>query len=477
MCDENVVYHEIDFLLLAQRFNIQFSYMSQKGLPFVREFVLRLIHLAPMTKNQISAYFGFSRHETDEAVSDLVQRGELTLSANGRLTLTEKSMGYFSELGQLPQLSVVQDSAATLSFDLATFSCVNNPARQANWGWGISIDVDSNNLSQSESLVEKHFQSQFNQVLDKGFLRNIQAQQGKERPSVYTVNAVDRLGQFPLRLTTGFKMNIDGESVEWSDYDELISSDIVHELIAGELDRASTGSNMIDIFKSMTALGDGESLKLFDSNRKVLRPDYLEEIKKHEEYQDSKRKTFLGPVYLESNWHLLEKTLVSPLSHINEGKDQSTRNLFWVAPSNPFWAKTNRFTSCLDRLIKGATSENTKRYNPILYLPVSDASDSRTAHDWKRDLDRNHKIAKGLIEGFLGGNVEILYLEDKVAVVVYHLSQPETLPVTVPFGFITTEKEQVKLIGRTLTEYVHGTASFDNPNDCGSISILAGRSR
>ena len=81
--DNKMTYQEVDFLLPAQRFNIQFSYVSQKGLPFIREFVLRLIHLAPMSKSQISIYFGLSRLETEEAVSDLVQRGELTLSEDG----------------------------------------------------------------------------------------------------------------------------------------------------------------------------------------------------------------------------------------------------------------------------------------------------------------------------------------------------------------------------------------------------------
>ena len=121
MSDNKITYHEIDFLLPAQRFNIQFSYISQKGLPFIREFVLRLVHVAPMSKSQISTYFGLSRRETEEAISDLVQRGELTLSPDGRLTLTDKSNGYFSEIGEIPQLSTVQDSGATLSFDLATF--------------------------------------------------------------------------------------------------------------------------------------------------------------------------------------------------------------------------------------------------------------------------------------------------------------------------------------------------------------------
>ena len=54
--ESTTTYHEIDFLLPAQRFNINFTYVTQKGLPFVREFVLRLVHLGPMSKSQIATF-------------------------------------------------------------------------------------------------------------------------------------------------------------------------------------------------------------------------------------------------------------------------------------------------------------------------------------------------------------------------------------------------------------------------------------
>ena len=75
--ENTTIYHEIDFLLPAQRFNINFSYITQKGLPFVREFVLRLIHLAPMSMSQVATFFGFTRKEVQEAIDDLVERGEV----------------------------------------------------------------------------------------------------------------------------------------------------------------------------------------------------------------------------------------------------------------------------------------------------------------------------------------------------------------------------------------------------------------
>lgn len=41
-----------------------------------------------------------------------------------------------------------------------------------------------------------------------------------------------------------------------------------------------------------------------------------------------------------------------------------------------------------------------------------------------------------------------------------------------PLGFITTNKESVKIIGSLITEYVHSSSGFDKPHDCGLISSM-----
>lgn len=476
MSDNKVTYHEVDFLLPAQRFNIQFSYISQKGLPFVREFILRLVHVAPMSKAQVSTYFGLSRRETEEAISDLVQRGELTLAIDGRLALTEKSQGYFTEIGEIPQLSIVQDSGATLSFDLATFSCFSNKNVQDKWKAGIPLKIDANNASQSERLVEKHFQHQFSYILDKGYLSHIQNQNGKERPSVYTVNSVNKLRQLPLRLTTEFQMDIDGKPVEREDYEELNSSECVHELMTIELSRISTPNNFMSIFKSMVSLSDEETLNLFDSRTNLINPKYVEDMQALEEHTASGRETFLGPIYSKVNWQKLQKALAPMLAKRIESKEDKGGGRFtWIAPSDPFWAKSERFISSLSDFIDKSSTKDKQLYKPVLYVPVSDEGDFRVAKQWKHELGQFHKDAKGLAEGFLDGNVEILHLEDEVAVVIYHFAQPETLPVTMPLGYVITNKDQVKQLGKLVNDYIKGSSAFDKPNDCGALDAIAKR--
>jgi len=474
--DNKITYQEIDFLLPAQRFNIQFSYVTQKGLPFIREFVLRLVHLAPMSKSQIATYFGLSRLEVEEAVLDLVQRGELTLSEDGRLTLTVLSQGYFTALGETPQLSAILDSGASLSFDLATFCCFGNHNVSDVWRAGVSLSVENNNMSQSEMLVEKHFQHQFNEILENGFLPKAIKQDSKERPYVYTVNAVNKLRNFPLRLTTEFKVGMDGTAVERDDFDQLKSSEIVHTLIATQLSELQRQANTLAIMKTIMEIGDTDTLKVFDLKTNSINPQFIDDLQKLEEQNGSVRATFIGQIYAQSNWERLQNTLAPTLDKLNKSKsDGSVIPFSWVAPSDPFWAKSERVRVAVSDFSSRASTKKKQLYKPTLYVPVSGPDDSRSAKSWGHEFRNYEKCVRGLVEGILDGNIEILHIKGELVVVVYHFWQPELLPVTMPVGFISTDKTTVEKIGRIVNDYVDGNSSFDKPNDCGAIASMAQR--
>lgn len=469
--ENTTIYHEIDFLLPAQRFNINFSYITQKGLPFVREFVLRLIHLAPMSMSQVATFFGFTRKEVQEAIDDLVERGELTLSENGRLTLTEKSSGYFTELGEVPRLSLLRDSTACLSFDLATFSCLGKVNSSEKWKAGISIKVDDENASCSETQVEKHFQRQFHEILQKGFLSRSLTQDEKDSPTVYTVNSVNKIKQMPVRLSVQFKVDADGRSVEREDFEKLKNSDYVHERISLELDRLARPSNFGEIAKAMLDIGDGETLKLFDSKGSSVSLQFFEDLAKLEANSQKKRTTFLGPIYSSANWELLQKHLAPLIKARRESKaDVGQTPLLWIAPSDPYWGKSSNLQVRVSELLSMASTKDKRLYSPIIYLPVSGPDDQKTARQWKWEFDPNTDKVHGLIEGFLGGNVEVMHFEGEFVGVVYHVSLRDSYPVSLPIGFISADKDVVSAVGRLVTAYVEGSSGFERPNDCGLLS-------
>lgn len=469
--ENTTIYHEIDFLLPAQRFNINFSYITQKGLPFVREFVLRLIHLAPMSISQVATFFGFSRKEVQEAIYDLVERGELTLSENGRLTLTEKSSGYFTELGEVPRLSLLRDSTACLSFDLATFSCLGKDNSSEKWKAGLSIKVDDENASCSETQVEKHFQRQFLEILQKGFLSRSLTLDEKDSPNVYTVNSVNKIKQMPVRLPVQFKVDEDGRSVEREDFEKLKSSDYVHERISLELDRLARPSNFGEIARAMIDIGDGETLKLFDSKGSSVSLQFFEDLAKLESNSQKKRTTFIGPIYSSANWELLQKHLAPLIKARRESKaDVGQTPFLWLAPSDPYWGKSSNLQVRVSEILSMASTKEKRLYSPTIYLPVSGADDQKTARQWKWEFDPNTDKVNGVIEGFLGGNVEVMHFEGEFVVVVYHVSLPDSYPVSLPIGFISADKDVVSSVGRLVTTYLEGSSGFERPNDCGLLS-------
>lgn len=473
MTDKSITYHEIDFLLPAQKFSIQFSYISQRGLPFIREYVLRLVHVAPMSKQQIAQFFGLTKREVDEAISDLVDRSEMTLAMDGRLTLTEKSKSYFPGMGQAPLLSITKESSANLWFDLATYCCFSNQNISDKWRAGIALKVDDSKSANSEKLAEKNFQLQFNQILDKNYLSILNDSTATESPSVYTVKTVKKLRSSLLRLNTSFQMDTDGNSQERNDFSELIDSQSVHELIATELYKSANSSNTFSLFKAMNAIGDSETLKLFDSQSNAFNPTYIRDLRALEEHNNSGRHTFLGPIYLSENWITLQKFLAPIIKKRRDSKEDSSNNSFlWLAPSDPFWGKSGRLISSFSDVISNATTKTKTLYKPNIYLPINGADDIRTCREWEREFPEYKDYLKGIKEGFLDGNVEILYFEDELAVVVYHFSQPELLPVTLPVGFISTDPGFIAHIGKLLTQYLNDMTAFDKPNDCGFINAL-----
>lgn len=471
--EEPTIYHEIDFLLPAQRFNINFSYVSQRGLPFVREFVLRLVHLQPMSTSQVASFLGFSRLEAQEAIRDLVERGELGLSDTGQLILTEKSSGYFTDIGEVPSLSILREGTTRLSFELATFSCLGAGNSQEKWKAGVALRVADENASCSEMLVEKHFQRQFNDIIRKGFLLISETQDGKDLPSVYTVNSVKKIKHMPLRLPVQFKIDDHGRNVEREDFDDLESSDYVQEQVSLELDRLARPGNFVEIAKAMLDVGDADTFKIFESSGNNINFQFFHDLTKLESNGDSGRATFIGPVYAERNWSLVRKQLASIIKNwckSKQGIDDTP--VLWIAPSDPYWGKSSNLLSRVREIVEVSRTKEGRIYSPTIFLPVSRNDNNKSARKWRAEFEPGTERLRALVEGFLGGDVEVLHFKGKFVVVVYHISLPQSYPVSLPIGFISTDQAVVSKVGRLVENYVGSSSGFDLPNDCGPLASL-----
>lgn len=465
-------YHEVDFIVPIHRFNIQFSYVTKQGLSFIREFVLRLVQLAPMKPSQIALYIGLNKTEVSEAISDLMDKGDLRFNEQGNVELTPQSEGYFSGLGKPPQISSILETSVTLSFELCGFNCIGSKRKTDGWKNGVELKIDAQRLSQTEELAKSFFQKEFYQYFDKKFLSGVKTE-GSDRPSIYAISSVRKVATDSLRVSCKFNIDIDGRAIERDDFDVLSDSTEVHELITKTLGQNKKESNIQSIAYAMKSIGDYWTKDIFNDNSVdlVLFAHHSAESS----VNDKKPKIFVGPIYSNENFDFVFDKIKNAVTKFDKSKDKMIKSFKWIAPSDSYWGQSSRIISILNeiedyQLTKG---DNAQRiFQPEIYLPLSDTSDKNALWRWKRNFGDNSQNIYAIIEGFMGGNVEVIYLENEFVVVCYHISRPETLPVTMPIGFISTDVKLIREISKMADEYINSISSYNKPNNLGLLKNL-----
>jgi len=471
--ETKIIYHEIDFIVPVHRFNIQFSYVTKKGLPFIREFMLRLLHISPMSPTHLGIYFGFSKLELDEAISDLMDKGDLQFSESGQAMLTPQSSAYFVRLGDSPRLSAVLETGATLSFELSSFNCIGKDRTKDRWNSGVKLQVSHETIATSEMLAKKYFQSQFYEILDKGHLGHIRDADA-HRPSIYIIKSVSKRGQEPLRLTNYFSIDTEGKPIERDNFEKLDDSSAVHELITNTIFETQKSTNISEVAFAMGDFGDNWTRSIFNANS--INGEAFTDSRLAAMLDDSLPTPFVGPIYAAHNWTLVSEKIDNAVKKQTKFKSSLDRNLTWIAPSDGFWGQSIRLGSCLNELISEATTKGKppyQAYTPRLFLPLHDENDRRTVNQWKYDLGDYYSHAYGLIEGFLDGNIEVILLPGEFVVVCYHVSWKEVLPVTMPVGFVSTDLKLIQKIEKITNQYIDGISSFDKPNNLGALEQIS----
>lgn len=465
-------YHEVDFIVPAQRFNFRFSYVTKQGLSFMREFVLRLVQLAPMKPSQIATYLGLNKLEVNEAIGDLMDKGELIYNDLGLVQLTPQSAGYFDGMGKPPKTSSIQETGAALSFELCGFNCIGNRRSSGGWHAGIKLSVDNKKLSETEGLAKSNFQKNFYQLLDSDYLKGVRTE-SNERPSIYTIDSVSKLTQDPMRLTSYFAIDQDGKAIERADFEQLDDSSQVHEAITISINQSQKSENIEEIGLAMKTIGDTWTKDIFNSNSidiAVLKHRYAEAL-----FDDKKAVPFIGPIYADKNWEHIGEFLNDLAKRYKSSKNKAVKQLTWIAPSDAFWGKSKKLELCFNAIEQAQLTQekNPQRiYTPSIYLPLSDISDRRAIGSWKNEFRKGSNNLYGLIEGFLGGSVEVIILEGTFAVVCYHVSRPETHPVSIPVGFITTDLRLINTISNIAQDYISGSSSFNKKHNLGLLDKL-----
>ena len=73
-----IEFNEVDYIVPAETYRIEYSYLSKQGFPFTKDFLLRALHISPLSKFELASFFGFNPRELDVALEEPINKNEVT---------------------------------------------------------------------------------------------------------------------------------------------------------------------------------------------------------------------------------------------------------------------------------------------------------------------------------------------------------------------------------------------------------------
>ena len=447
MSKQNITYNQIDFVVKAPRFRIVFSYMSDKGVAFVREYLLRLLKVTPCKPAQIAQYFGFTQHETEVALADLEQHKWIIWQDNGLIALSAEGQRLFQDSQDSPHIPTVKECGGEYRMELLDSNFLKKNDCDKNRQQAVELVVEPKVLSESSEIARKTFQNRFRQLMEDDII-NLD----EKDISLYKIDAIEPKGVPDyFRLTQQFELLPEtGEAKERHDVPTITHQENIQQAITAQLERFGHHDNLRELRNSMVEISDDDTLKVLFGGTL----DFNEYLKVYQKHEQQNGLYFLGQIYHQET---LFQQINKILDKLNK---KSSKKLYWLAPSDIYWGKQRKIHDKIQNLI----DKQKNGYDFRLYLPLPSERNRHEKQEWLNQFkDISNKVLYGFHEDFLDGNTEILFLEDKFAVVCYH-AKLSSYPVTLPIGFMTTQKSTIKHIVELVEAYL-SSARFNNESN------------
>lgn len=448
MSEQKTPYNQIDFVVKAPRFRIVFSYMSDKGVAFVREYLLRLLKVTPCKPAQIAQYFGFNQYETEVALADLEQHEWIIWQDDGLIALSAEGQRLFQDSQDSPHIPTLTECGGEYRMELLDSNFLKKNDCDKNRQQAIELVVEPKVLSESSEIARKTFQNRFRQLMEDDII-NLD----EKDISLYKIDAIEPKGVPDyFRFTQQFELLPEtGEAKERHDVPTVTHQENIQQAITAQLERFGHHDNLRELRNSMAEISDDDTLKVLFGGTL----DFNEFLKVYQEHEQQNGLYFLGQIYHQET--LFEK-INKILDTLNK---KSSKKLYWLAPSDIYWGKQRKIHDKIQNLI----DKQKNGYEFYLYLPLPSEQNHHEKQEWLNQFrDISNKVLYGFCEGFLDGNTEILFLEDKFAVVCYH-AKLSSYPVTLPIGFMTTDIKRVNHIIRLAKNYLNSALFPDRDED------------
>lgn len=458
-----IEFNEVDYIVPAETYSIEYSYLSKQGFPFTKEFLLRALYISPLSKFELASFFGFNQRELDVAIEEPLNKGEVSYLEDGRLTLTMLAKGYFSVWEDKPMIEKPQPRASNVTFELVGFNKVRN--HHEAWTTGLRLDVNHEIQSISEQHARVMFTKYFQRFYESGDLGSIKTEENA-LPSLYSVDSVTRKKTISHRLRRKFEMDFDNKLKPFYVDKIYENDDAIAHAVSKETDNIRLENNIANIHEAWDAFEDMSIARFVKSDG----IDFHGMVAEMAASTNNKPyELIIGPLYGIQPWAKIEQAI----KQLKPIKQQGhLKKLSWIGANTRYWGMSENFNKVKESIEEHRKGNKGKNYDLALYLPSVDqvGVKEKASKEWKHKLG-NLSFCNGILNGLFDGCVEVILLENEFAAVSYHLSMPDLSPVPIPLGYFTKDKQLVKHIMKVVGDFLDGATAYDKPNLFGSLNM------
>ncbi|MGY6476599.1 hypothetical protein [Vibrio parahaemolyticus] len=431
----------IDIALPVQAFRFEYTLVGRSDLPFIREFILRLLKVGNMSATQLAKFLGLSEKEISIAVSQLVSLNEISVDNEGNIQLTAEAHKYFDGLSDnRPKITKLFEGTSTFKFDLLSFGLIRSDDKISPPLNAIRLSPETEKLSNSINYAKSAFLRNYIDIFEEESI-SFDGVNDIRKVELYKLSDVRKNKDYTARFALTFSLDTERNSIERHSESRFFDVDEIQKNLNEVLLSSYNSSNIQDIVSALVTLNEPQLLDCFTSDGIDLTALAILAVK--QSASSSCRSYFLGTPTNSANWNQLT-TLIK--KHLKDGKSSSTCT--WLAPSDRFWLMSNQSFSRTSELLNA-----TKGLQTLLYLPVAGSRDKHQEQIWKKALGPMKDKAIKVAEGFLGGSVEVISIPGVFSLLCFYLQKPGE-SASIPFGFITTETSDIDRIQQEFESYL-----------------------
>lgn len=431
----------IDIALPVQAFRFEYTLVGRSDLPFIREFILRLLKVGNMSATQLAKFLGLSEKEISIAVSQLVSLNEISVDNEGNIQLTAEAHKYFDGLSDnRPKITKLFEGTSTFKFDLLSFGLIRSDDKISPPLNAIRLSPETEKLSNSINYAKSAFLRNYIDIFEEESI-SFDGVNDIRKVELYKLSDVRKNKDYTARFALTFSLDTERNSIERHSESRFFDVDEIQKNLNEVLLSSYNSSNIQDIVSALVTLNEPQLLDCFTSDGIDLTALAILAVK--QSASSSCRSYFLGAPTNSANWNQLT-TLIK--KHLKDGKSSATCT--WLAPSDRFWLMSNQSFSRTSELLNA-----TKGLQTLLYLPVAGSRDKHQEQIWKKALGPMKDKAIKVAEGFLGGSVEVISIPGVFSLLCFYLQKPGE-SASIPFGFITTETSDIDRIQQEFESYL-----------------------